>query len=332
MMDSTSPIGILLTNLGTPDAPTRKAVRKYLKEFLWDPRVVDLPRPLWWLVLNGIVLTTRPRKSAALYRMIWTEEGSPLLSISKKQHALIEAALHAQLPRHNIHIELAMRYGSPSIASGLRALRERGCRRVLLLPLYPQYSAAGTASTFDAVAAELKSWRSIPELRTINEYHDNPAYIAALAASIRDFWQAHGQPEKLLISLHGYPKRYCDQGDPYYEQCKATAALLARALDLTSERWQLTFQSKFGREEWLTPATNTTLIALAQGGTRHVDVVCPGFSADCLETLQENAMENRKIFIDAGGHDLRYIPALNDRADHIKCLTAIILKNLHEWV
>ena len=328
-----SPIGILLTNLGSPDAPTRQAVRRYLKEFLWDRRVVDLPRPMWWLVLNGIVLNTRPQKSAALYRQIWTSEGSPLLSISKRQATLLFQALNPEgASGPTVHVELAMRYGNPSIADGLTALQARGCDRLLLLPLYPQYACASTASTFDAVAATLQDWRAIPEIRMIRDYHDHPAYITALVESVREFWALHGEPQKVVISFHGLPQRYVAEGDPYGDQCQKTATLLAGELGLSPDYWTLAFQSRFGREAWLPPYTNETLRALGQAGTKRVDLICPGFSADCLETLQENALENRKIFLDAGGQDLRYIPALNDRPEHIACLTDLIRHHLQGWV
>jgi len=320
-------IGVLLTNLGTPDAPSRKALRTYLKEFLWDPRVVEQPRWLWWLVLHGIILNIRPAKSAAAYRKVWTDEGSPLLAISKKQHHKLHLALQDKLGEH-IHVELAMRYGNPSIKAGLEALRAKNCRKIIILPLYPQYSATTTASTFDAVADVLKSWRRIPELHLIDAYHDHPAYIDALAQSVQDYWQQHGQSERLLMSYHGIPQRYFKQGDPYPCHCRKTARLLQERLGLDEQQSHVAFQSRFGREPWLQPYTDATLKTWGKEGVRSVDVICPGFSADCLETIEEVGMENRDYFLAAGGQQYRYIPALNDADTHIHALTQIIIERL----
>ena len=323
-------LGVLVTNLGTPDAPTPKALRRYLKEFLWDPRVVEVPRPIWWLILNGIILNIRPRRSAQAYASVWTDAGSPLMTHSRRQQAALQAALEKSLPGP-VRVELAMRYGNPAIASGLAALRAAGARRILVLPLYPQYAASTTASTFDAVFDQLKSWRWVPELRVVNDYHDDPGYLDALAASIREAWAQRGPADKLLFSFHGVPKRYLLAGDPYHCFCHATARQVAQRLELPPERWQVSFQSRFGREEWLKPYTDQTLKSLPGEGVKSVDVVCPGFSADCLETLEEIAVENRDYFLEAGGEAYHYIPALNDRSDHVSALAALVRRHCAGW-
>lgn len=328
--DSSERLGVLLVNLGTPDSPSVADVRRYLKEFLWDPRVVELARPIWWLVLNGVILNTRPKRSAAAYAKVWTDEGSPLMVISRQQQAKLQQELAQRLPGP-VSVALAMRYGNPSIAAGLAELREAGARRVLVLPLYPQYSATTTASIFDAVTAELRRWRWLPELRFVNHYHDDPAYIAALADSVREHWSRHGQAEKLVMSFHGIPKAYFDAGDPYFCECQKTGRLLAEALGLSAPQWVLTFQSRLGPKEWLRPYTDQTLAALGRDGTRTVDVICPGFSADCLETLEEIAMENRETFLEAGGEDYRYIPCLNDRPDHLTQLATLVQRHAQGW-
>jgi ferrochelatase len=328
--DTPESLGVLLVNLGTPEAPTRKAVRRYLKEFLWDPRVVEMARPVWWLVLNLVILNTRPRRSAEAYAKVWTDEGSPLLAISRKQQQALQGALEHRLD-YPVKTVLAMRYGNPSIAAGLEALREAGARRVLVLPLYPQYSATTTASIFDAVTAGLQRWRWLPELRFINHYHDDPAYIEALAASVRRFQAGHGVPDKLLLSFHGIPREYFLAGDPYFCECQKTGRLLAEALELPAERWQLTFQSRLGPKAWLKPYTDKTLESLGKAGTKSVQVICPGFSADCLETLEEIAMQNRDIFLGAGGSEYRYIPCLNDSAEHIDMLAGLVERHVQGW-
>ncbi|MDQ6972948.1 MAG: ferrochelatase, partial [Mariprofundaceae bacterium] len=261
-MSKPAPIGILLSNLGTPDAPDSASLRRYLREFLWDSRVVDLPRPLWWLILNGVILNIRPPRSAALYRKVWTDEGSPLLAITRRQQKKLQSHLEEQAPG-GFRVELAMRYGKPSIAAGMQALKDAGCARVLLLPLYPQYSSSTSASTFDAVAAFVRQGRDMPELRMVRDYHDDPAYIAALAASIEKDMQKNGRPDKLLLSFHGIPKRFHTTGDPYPDECRRTAELVAARLSLAADDWMLTFQSRFGREEWMQPYTDKTLEKLA---------------------------------------------------------------------
>jgi len=324
--DTGSCTGVLVTNIGTPDAPTPSALRRYLGEFLADPRIVEVPRFIWWFVLHGFILRTRPKRSAAAYRKIWTESGSPLLAISKKQATAIQKYLddHAT---EKFHVELAMRYGNPSIQSGLKKLQRANAKKIIILPLYPQYSASTTASAFDAVADVLKTWRNIPEFHLVKHYHDTPDYIDALAESIADQWRQTNRAEKILFSFHGIPKAYFEAGDPYYCECHKTARLVAEKLNLDEEEWMLTFQSRFGPKEWLKPYTDMTLKELAFQGIKNVDVVCPGFSADCLETLEEINMRYRETFLAAGGEKFTYIPALNDRPTHINALTNIILNH-----
>lgn len=321
--------GVLLVNLGTPDAPTPSAVRRYLKQFLSDPRVIESPRILWWFVLR-VILLIRPKRSAHAYRKVWREDGSPLLHFSLAQADALRSELGARCPGP-VSVVLGMRYGNPSIPAALEALRRENVRRLLVLPLYPQYSATTTASTFDAVADELKKTRWLPELRFVNHYHDQEGYLRALASSIREHWQVNGRGEKLLFSFHGLPRRYLLAGDPYHCECHKTARLVAEMLDLKSDAWRVTFQSRVGREEWLKPYTDVTVASLACDGVRTLDVVCPGFSADCLETLEEIAMQNADIFRANGGAALRYIPALNDRDDHIRFLADLAMTHLNGW-
>lgn len=323
-------VGVLLTNLGTPDQPTPSALRRYLREFLSDPRVIEVPTWKWQIILNLFVLTRRPAKSAAAYRAVWTDAGSPLLLTAQKQAAGLRTLL-AERYGPPVHVALGMRYGNPSLASALDRLLAAGCRRVLLLPLYPQYSAATTASTVDALGATLARRRWIPEIRTVNQYVDELRYIRALAATIRELWEHGGEPKKLLFSFHGIPERYFRGGDPYPCQCRKTARLVAEELALPEARYQVTFQSRFGREPWIQPYTDETLKQLGRDRCDSVDVICPGFSADCLETLEEIDCENRKIFTDAGGGRFRYIPALNDRPDHLAALLAVVDRHLQGW-
>ena len=322
--------GILITNLGTPDAPTAAALKSYLREFLWDKRVVDLPRPVWWMILQ-IILLIRPSASAKNYKKVWTESGSPLLSISKKQLEAIGQRI-SELSQAPVEVELGMRYGNPSIKHALQKLWQANVHRVLVFPLYPQYSSSTTASTFDAVAQAVRDWRWVPEFRFINGYHDDPLYIDALVNSIQESWKQNGQSQMLLFSFHGTPKRFLTTGDPYHCQCQATARLVAEQLGIVESRWQVTFQSIFGREEWLQPYTINTLETLAKSGVKSVDVVCPGFSADCLETLEEIEEQNREAFLKAGGETFHYIPALNDREDHIDALVEQIRTHLGGWL
>ena len=315
--------GILLTNLGTPDAPTPAALRKYLAQFLSDPRVIETPRLLWWLLLHGIILRLRPRRSAKAYRKIWTASGSPLLVISERQCEAIRSALDAAAGTP-FRIELGMRYGNPSIAAALERLRRHNVKKLLVMPLYPQYSAATTAATFDAVAEVLKTWRRLPQLKMIMSYHDDPGYIDALVETIRSHWAQSGKPDRLLFSFHGLPKAYVLAGDPYADECHATARLVARQLALNEEHWDVSFQSRFGPREWLQPYTDKLLQEWGKSGVAHVQIICPGFAADCLETLEEIEIQNRDFFLSAGGNLFTYIPALNDQPRHIAALCAII--------
>ncbi len=322
--------GVLLCNLGSPDAATPEAVRRFLAEFLWDPRVIEMSRPLWWLILHGIVLRVRPKKSAHAYQTIWTDEGSPLMAISKRQTEALQKVLEARIPGP-VKVELAMRYGNPSIANGLKKLQQANASRILVLPLYPQYSATTTASIFDEVVDELKRCRLLPEMRFVNHYHDDPLFIQALANSIDENFKAEGLPQKLIFSFHGMPKRNLMQGDPYFCECQKTARLTAERLDLSEDQWLVTFQSRFGKQEWLKPYTDKALEQLPKNGVKKVAIVCPAFSADCLETLEEIAIENRGIFLDAGGESFNYIPALNDRPDHIDALAELAMRHMQGW-
>jgi len=328
---SDTPLGVLLINLGSPEAPTNRAVRKYLAEFLWDPRVVETPRPLWWLILHGYILRVRPKHTTAMYKKVWTDEGSPLISISRQQADKLDQKLQSQM-KGTVLTDFAMRYGKPSIKAALLRLRSAGAKRIIILPMYPQYSATTTASVFDAVTSELQSWRWIPEMRFINNYHNQPAYIEALAKTIINYWSTRNRkPDMLIFSFHGIPKSCIDNGDPYYQQCQVTARLVAKKLLLKETQWKLTFQSRVGREEWLQPYTDNTMKQLAHKGVKSLDVVCPGFSADCLETLEEINMENREIFLSKGGESFDYIPCLNANDFHIKALADLIVQHSVGW-
>jgi ferrochelatase len=322
--------GVLLVNLGTPDAPTASAVRRFLKAFLSDPRVVEYPRLLWWLILNGVILRIRPSRSAKAYREIWTDDGSPLMLHSQRLTDGVRERLEQRAPGE-YKVELAMTYGEPSITSAIDKLQKAGARRLLILPLYPQYSGTTTASVFDAVTSKLQGMRWVPESRFINQYHDEPGYIRALAASVREYWQQHGRGDHLLFSFHGVPRYTLDKGDPYHCHCQKTGRLVAEELELEEDQWTLSFQSRVGRDEWLRPYTDETVVELASKGIGRLDVACPGFSADCLETLEEIAMQNAEFFEDAGGESLHYIPALNARDDHIDFLTTLIGQHTHGW-
>jgi len=320
---------LLLCNLGTPDAPTAPALRRYLAEFLADPRVVEIPRLLWLAILHGIILRVRPAKSAAKYATVWMSEGSPLRVWTERQARLLQSGLSAA--GHQIQVRYAMRYGQPAIAQVLDELRSAGVTRVLVLPAYPQYSGATTASVADAVAQWMLQTRHLPELRFINRYHDEPTYIAALAESVKAHWAAHGRAERLVMSFHGMPARTLALGDPYHCECLKTGRLLAEALGLSAADYLVTFQSRFGRAKWLEPYTEPSLVKLASEGVKRVDLICPGFSADCLETLEEIAMEAQHAFRAAGGESFHYIPCLNDSPAGMQMLTALAERHLQGW-
>ncbi|HMV17812.1 MAG TPA: ferrochelatase [Zoogloea sp.] len=328
---SPSRTGILIVNLGTPAAPTADALRPYLREFLSDPRVVEIPRPIWWLILNGIILNTRPAKSARKYASVWTDEGSPLKVHTERQAKLLAGFFVAD-GAPDLVVNWAMRYGQPSVRSRLDEMRAQGCTRVLVIPMYPQYAASTTASVLDAVGDCLQHWRNLPEIRYVRSFADDPGYIGALAASVREHWQRNGQAEKLVLSFHGIPRRSLDLGDPYHCECHKTARLLGEALKLPAERLVISFQSRFGRAKWLEPYTQATLEALARDGVTSVDVMCPGFTADCLETLEEINMECRDAFLAAGGKAFGYIPCLNERDDWIRALRTIARRHLGHWL
>ena len=324
-------IGVLVTNLGTPDAPTAGAVRRYLAEFLADPRVIEAPRWLWRIILHGVILRIRPRRSARAYASIWTPEGSPLLVNSRAIADALEARWACSAPGR-VTVALGMRYGNPSISEALLALREAGATRIVVLPLYPQYSGTTGGSTFDAVARTMSDWRRVPALRFIDHYHDDPGYIGALAASVEAAWSEGGRPDRLLFSFHGLPRRYLDAGDPYHCECRKTARLVAETLGLAPDRWLVAFQSRVGREEWLRPYADETLVAWGRERLRRVDVVCPGFSADCLETLEEIEIRGSESFVAAGGGTLRYIAALNAGQAHVSALAALVERAMSDWL
>ena len=313
--------GIILTNVGTPDSPTPTAVRSFLRDFLSDRRVVEMPRFVWLPILYGIILTTRPRASAKLYKKIWTDQGSPLLVYSQLIAHKLEEKL--QCP-----VVLGMNYGNPSIQNALEELRAKSVDKIIVLPLFPQYSATTTAASFDIVAASLKTWRVLPAIEVINQYATNESYIASLTHSIKTFWSAHGQAPHLLFSFHGIPERFVNSGDPYPEWCHATARLVAEQLNLSANQWSVSFQSRLGRAKWLTPYTEHVLSALPKNGTTHLQVVCPGFAVDCLETLEEIAIRGKKQFIEAGGKIFEYIPALNDSDEQVNTLAKVIFPNI----
>jgi len=317
-------IGIALINLGTPSAPTSEAVRAFLGDFLSDKRVIDLPRLLWLPILYGIVLRIRPKRVAKLYQNIWQKEGSPMRVIGEEQVKKITAMLHNQLELKNCQVRLAMRYGEPNLVTVLQDFSAQNLEKVIILPLFPQYSATTTAAVFDATAQFYAKQVHLPSLEFISNYSCDPLYIQALKNSVTTYWQQHGKPDKLVMSFHGIPKRYVEQGDPYTRQCENTAKALAKALQLTTDQWILTYQSRFGYAEWVKPYTDATLKQLAQQGINRVDVISPAFSADCLETLEELAITNHELFLEQGGKEYHYIPALNDAPDHIECLAKII--------
>lgn len=323
---------ILLVNLGTPEAPTAPALRRYLKQFLSDPRVVEIPRAIWWPILNGVILNVRPRKSAEKYASIWTPDGSPLKVHTERQAKLLAGQLGER--GHRVQVAWAMRYGAPSIPDALAKLKAEGASRILLVPMYPQYSASTTATVMDEACGWLGRTRNQPEIRSIRNFHDDEGYLAALERTVRTHWQARGLPDqgtRLLISFHGLPRRSLDLGDPYHCECRKTGRLLAERLGLQPEQYEICFQSRFGRAEWLQPYTAPTLEAWARSGVRRVDVICPGFVADCLETLEEIALEGKEIFLGAGGEEYHYIPALNEQPDWIEALASLVEHHLQGW-
>lgn len=329
-------VGVVLVNLGSPTAPTAAALKPYLCEFLSDPRVVELPRALWWCILHGVILTTRPAKSAQKYQTIWTKEGSPLCAHSARQAKFLRGFLGQQ--GINVPVMWSMRYGQPSLASALSALKKEGCRRIVLLPMYPQYAASTGGTVIDAACDWLKKTRYQPQLRWVSDWHDDDDYIAALAASVHRHWQANGgldaqgKEARLLMSFHGLPQSSSQRGDPYETQCRHTGQLLAEALGLNNNQYTIAFQSRFGREEWLQPYTAATLTQWAQEGVKRADVICPGFTADCLETLEEIAQETRHSFLSAGGKEHHYIPALNEEPAHIQLLCKLVQQEMAGWL
>ena len=323
---------VLLINLGTPEAPTAENVKPYLREFLSDSRVVEIPKPIWWLILNGIILNTRPKKSAPKYASIWMPEGSPLKVHTERQTILLQGYLGEKTKDTPVVVDYAMRYGNPSIPDVLARLKAQNCQRILLVPLYPQYAASATATALDAVFGELQKMRNMPAVRSIKHFHDDTGYIKATAQNIRDYWTLHGRPDKLVMSFHGVPRYTLEKGDPYHCECLKSGRLIAEELGLNKEQYIISFQSRFGKAEWIKPYTTATLKDLGKQHTKRVDVVCPGFVADCLETLEEIAQEGREDFRHAGGGEYHYIPCLNERPDWIHALTSLVLDNLQGWL
>lgn len=328
--DYTPKTGILLINLGTPEAPTAQALRPYLKQFLSDSRVIEIPRLAWWFILNGIILNIRPKKSAEKYASIWTKDGSPLFTHTRAQTKLVKGLL-GEMGFDNIVVEFAMRYGSPSVDSTILAMRAQGVEKLLVVPLYPQYAASSSATAMDDVFRTLTKLRNMPEVRTIRHFHDDPGYITALADRVQQHWRQHGRPDKLVMSFHGVPRFTLDKGDPYHCECQKTGRLLAEALGLAPQQYIICFQSRFGRAEWIQPYTSSVLTQLGKDKVKTIDLICPGFVADCLETLEEIAMEGKETFLTNGGGEFRYIPCLNESPKWIDALSQLISKNLTGW-
>jgi ferrochelatase len=322
-------VGILLINLGTPDDPSPRAVRRYLAEFLSDPRVIEAPRLIWWLVLHGVILRTRPKRSAHAYQKIWTPEGSPLLLESRRLTTALAERLRERFG-DGVAVDLAMTYGQPSIVAALERFREQNVQRLLVLPLYPQYSSTTTGSIFEFVTRELSKWRWMPELRFVNQYWQHESYLAAVAGSIERHWQEHGR-KHLLFSFHSIPKRYFTAGDPYHCFCLGTARGVAARLGLAEDEWSVGFQSRFGREEWLKPYVDQLLQQYAQSGPKRVTVVCPGFATDCLETLEEISMQNRELFLGGGGEAFDYAACLNSSPEHVAVMEDVVLRHTAGW-
>ena len=322
-------IGVLITNLGTPDAPNKKELKVYLNQFLSDPRVIELPKILWQIILKLVILQIRPSKSAEAYKQIWTDKGSPLLDIANRQLNKIQSSFSSK--NENIVFEVGMRYGNPSIPDALLKLQKKQVRRLLVLPMYPQYCAATTGSTFDEVTNVLQKWRWIPEMRFINQYFEEKNYIEALSNSIKSFWKKTSKPQKIIFSYHGIPKRYLTNGDPYHCFCLKTTRLVKEQMGLSDDEIMTTFQSRFGREEWLKPYTSETLKELPKQGIKNIHIISPGFSSDCLETLEELEEENKEYFMESGGENYHYIPCLNDHDDHIDVFVNLIKKHTQGW-
>ena len=322
-------IGVLITNLGTPDAPNKKELKVYLNQFLSDPRVIELPKILWQIILKLVILQIRPSKSAEAYKQIWTDKGSPLLDIANRQLNKIQSSFSSK--NENIVFEVGMRYGNPSIPDALIKLQKKQVRRLLVLPMYPQYCAATTGSTFDEVTNVLQKWRWIPEMRFINQYFEEKNYIEALSNSIKSFWKKNPKPQKIIFSYHGIPKRYLTNGDPYHCFCLKTTRLVKENMGLSDDEIMTTFQSRFGREEWLKPYTSETLKELPKQGIKNIHIISPGFSSDCLETLEELEEENKEYFMESGGENYHYIPCLNDHDDHIDVFVNLIKKHTQGW-
>ena len=322
-------IGVLITNLGTPDAPNKKELKVYLNQFLSDPRVIELPKILWQIILKLVILQIRPSKSAEAYKQIWTDKGSPLLDIANRQLNKIQSSFSSK--NENIVFEVGMRYGNPSIPDALLKLQKKQVRRLLVLPMYPQYCAATTGSTFDEVTNVLQKWRWIPEMRFINQYFEEKNYIEALSNSIKSFWKKTSKPQKIIFSYHGIPKRYLTNGDPYHCFCLKTTRLVKENMGLSDDEIMTTFQSRFGREEWLKPYTSETLKELPKQGIKNIHIISPGFSSDCLETLEELEEENKEYFMESGGENYHYIPCLNDHDDHIDVFVNLIKKHIQGW-
>ena len=322
-------IGVLITNLGTPDAPNKQELKVYLNQFLSDPRVIELPKILWQILLKLVILQIRPSKSAEAYKQIWTDKGSPLLEIANKQLNKIQSSFSSK--NENIVFEVGMRYGNPSIPDALSKLQKKQIRRLLVLPMYPQYCAATTGSTFDEVTNVLQKWRWIPEMRFINQYFEEKNYIEALSNSIKSFWKKNKKPQKIIFSYHGIPKRYLTNGDPYHCFCLKTTRLVKEHLGLSDGEIMTTFQSRFGKAEWLKPYTSETLKELPKQGIKNIHIISPGFSSDCLETLEELEEENKEYFMESGGENYHYIPCLNDHEDHINLFVNLIKKHIQGW-
>ena len=328
--DAAERIGVLLVNSGTPRSPEPRDVRRFLRRMLSDPRIVELPRALWLPILHGLVLPFRPRRSARKYRKIWSASGSPLLDLSERLRTELVGKL-AQRMLAPFSVELGMLYGDPTVPQALARLRAAGAQRILVAPLFPQYCGSTTGAVYDQVTRELRRWRWLPELRFIAEFHDDPAYIDALRASVTQHWETGGRTSHLLMSFHGIPERYFHQGDPYFCKCQKTARLLADELLLRENEWSVSFQSRFGAAAWLKPYTSNVLQEMPGRGVQDVSVVCPGFSVDCLETLEEIDMENREVFMHAGGKRFEYVPALNARVEHSRFLAALIAQHCQGW-